>query len=98
MSVQPVNLMVFREGRRDVSACQLQSHLVNLLRRSDAQISQEQKLGLLLLAGELECGMTDALASGSAAHACKDPGSELIKLESVTNALAGTLVGAELQA
>ena len=98
MSVQPLNLMVFREGRREISACQLQSHLLDHLRRSDAQTSQEQKLGLLLLAGELECGVADALASDSAGNHSIDFGPELIRLESVTDALAGALAGAELQA
>ncbi len=102
MSVQPVNLMVFREGRREISACQLQAHLANRLRRSGAQISQEEKisqeeiLGLLILAGELECGVADALASDSAATQSRDFGSELIRLESITDAVAGTLAGAEL--
>ena len=98
MSVQPVNLMVFREGRREICACQLKSRLASLLRRSDTQSSQEQKLGLLLLAGELECGVADALASDSAGNHSKDFGPELIRLESVTDALAGALAGAELQA
>jgi hypothetical protein len=97
MSVQPLNLMVFREGRREICACQLQSHLLDLLHRSDAQTSQEQKLGLLLLAGELECGVADVLASDSGNHSI-DFGPELIRLESVTDALARALAGAELQA
>jgi hypothetical protein len=95
MTARPVNLLVFREGRRDVCVRDLKAHLVDQLRRSGTQASLEQTLRLLLLAGELECGVADVVA-------CHDPqpdplGSNSLILESglktVTDALATALLG-----
>jgi hypothetical protein len=95
MTARPVNLLVFREGRRDVCVRDLKAHLVDQLRRSGTQASLEQTLRLLLLAGELECGVADVVA-------CHDPqpdplGSNALILESglktVTDALATALLG-----
>jgi hypothetical protein len=84
MCAQPVNLMVFREGRRDISACNLRSRLADRLRDGEPG-TPANFLNLLLLAGELECGIADAGLS----HCQQSPG----KLESITDFLAAALVG-----
>ncbi len=95
MTARPVNLLVFREGRRDVRVRDLKAHLVDQLRRSGTQASPEQTLRLLLLAGELECGVADVIA-------CLDPQSDSLGLSSltlvsglktITDTLATALVG-----
>ena len=95
MIARPVNLLVFREGRRDVRVRDLRAHLVDQLRRSGTQASPEQTLRLLLLAGELECGVADVIA-------CHDRQSDslgsnsltlLSGLKTITDTLATALVG-----
>src|SRR6478672_1571719 len=95
MTARPVNLLVFREGRRDVCVRDLKAHLVDQLRRSGTQASLEQTLRLLLLAGELECGVADVIA-------CNDPQPDSLGLNSldlqsglktITDALATALLG-----
>ena len=81
MTARPVNLLVFREGRRDVRVRDLKAHLVDQLRRSGTQASPEQTLRLLLLAGELECGVADVIA-------CLDPQSDSLGLSSLTLVMA----------
>ena len=94
MTARPVNLLVFREGRRDVRLRNLKARLVDQLRRSGTQASLEQTVRLLLLAGELECGVADVIA-------CHDPqpdslGSNSLILQSglktITDALATALL------
>ncbi len=63
MSLHPVNLMVFREGRRDVSVCNLKNHLTDQLRRLASEPRQDDILAVTLLAGELECGIADSVAA-----------------------------------
>ncbi|HET9790943.1 MAG TPA: hypothetical protein VFR08_06550 [Candidatus Angelobacter sp.] len=89
MTARPVNLLVFREGRRDVCVRDLKAHLVDQLRRSEMQASFEQTVRLLLLAGELECGVADVIA-------CGRPQSGALGLESGLKAITDTLAMALL--
>jgi hypothetical protein len=83
MSARRVNLLVFREGRRDISASALKTHLYDRLRYMEKDPSREEILGLLLLAGELECGVADVLANEtSAPH----------EITETSDALAGALL------
>lgn len=83
MSARPVNLLVFREGRRDISASALKTHLANSLRHLANDPSREEILRLLLLAGELECGVADALATASSGPD---------QISATSDALAGALL------
>jgi hypothetical protein len=91
MTVRPVNLLVFREGRRDVCVRDLTANLVDQLRRSGTRASLEQTVRLLLLAGELECGVADVTASD--AIACENRNSGSLILKNITDTLATALLG-----
>lgn len=78
MSATALNLLVFRDGRRCVQSAFLQESLLRHIARLGNQWSCEDTLRALLLAGELECGLSDATASPSC--------------EEVTDCLAESLV------
>src|SRR5215472_3522920 len=59
MSVQPLNLLVFRDGKRLVSGSSLKSVLTRQIQLLSDQFQRDEILGALLSAGELECALTD---------------------------------------
>src|SRR5215472_18365423 len=59
MSVQPLNLLVFRDGKRLVSGSSLKSVLTRQIQLLSNQVQRDEILGALLSAGELECALTD---------------------------------------
>ena len=98
MIARPLNLLAFREGRRDVRLRDLKARLVDQLRRSGWRGSPEQTVRLLLLAGELECGVADVIACHD--HQPDSLGSNSLILQSglktITDTLATALVGGSL--
>ncbi len=80
MSSPPVNLLVFREDRRQVSGSELKSALA---REMESSGTPDTLLRALLRAGELECGVADAAPE------------LLAKWERVTDTLADALLSKE---
>lgn len=80
MNTGALNLLVFRESRRCVSAPELKRALAGQLSRLDACRSEDALLRALLRAGELECGVADS-------------GFPPAAFEQVTDQLAEALVG-----
>ncbi len=81
-----LNLLVFRGGRRRASGKELKAALTAQLEQSLTHDSQRARLGTLLLAGELECGVGDS--DPGAAHCC----------ELVTDQIADALLAVEFAA
>src|SRR5882762_5881499 len=54
-----LNLLVFREDQRRASGQELKTAVTARLEQACGRCSQEDVLGALLLAGELECGLAD---------------------------------------
>src|SRR6185437_13132807 len=80
MSAGALNLLVFREGRRGVSGEALRSRLQEQVAALIELFSQDDVLGALLCAGELECTAADAGCSSAI-------------LQEITDDLAETLAG-----
>src|SRR5215472_11286129 len=59
MSVQPLNLLVFRDGKRLVSGSSLKSVLARQIQLLSNPLQTDQVLNALLSAGELECALAD---------------------------------------
>jgi hypothetical protein len=81
-----LNLLVFRGEQRRVRGKELKASLTAQLEQSGSEGSQQELLGALLLAGELECGIADAYPE--AASSC----------ERLTDQLADALFIGELTA
>jgi hypothetical protein len=81
MSKSPLNLWVFRDGKRRVAAEQLKSTVTAALQAPLACACDEQALAALLRAGELECAVADEDATAAKPFA------------SLTDALAQVVVG-----
>lgn len=79
MTPAALNLWVFRDGRRHVSGQHLKSSLLECLTALASRCSQEEVLGALLRAGELESAIADAGIPAAA-------------LEELTDSLAEALV------
>jgi len=77
MSATALNLLVFRDGRRCVRSALLKETLVDCVVRLGDPVCSQGPLRPLLLAGELECGLSDSTASSC---------------EEVTDGLAESLV------
>ena len=80
MSAGALNLLVFREGRRCVPGEALRSRLQEQVAALIELFSQDDVLGALLCAGELECAAADAGCSSAI-------------LQEITDDLAETLAG-----
>src|SRR5215470_1910185 len=65
MSVQPLNLLVFRDGKRLVSGSSLKSVLARQIQLLSNPLQTDQVLGALVSAGELECALADCDAQFS---------------------------------
>src|SRR5215813_7684616 len=65
MSVQALNLLVFRDGKRLVSGSSLKSVLARQIQLLSNPLQTDQVLGALLSAGELECALADCDAQFS---------------------------------
>ena len=61
MSARGLNLLVFRDGRRQVLAADLRHALMEQLKAVEGGSldSRDSKIAALLRAGELECGVAD---------------------------------------
>ncbi|HEU4413825.1 MAG TPA: hypothetical protein VFT65_03505 [Candidatus Angelobacter sp.] len=59
MSARGLNLLVFREGRRDLSGLGLKLALMKQLERLSRDSTSDALIEALLRAGELECGLGD---------------------------------------
>lgn len=75
------NLWVFRDGKKNVNSGSLLRGLTRSLSELPSACSREQVIPVLLLAGELECGLADAGSPG------------LPAIEQVTDALASAILG-----
>ena len=80
MSAGALNLLVFREGRRGVSGEALRSRLLEQIAALTESSCQDDVLGALLCAGELECAAADAGCSSAI-------------LQEITDDLAEALAG-----
>ena len=83
MSVQPLNLLVFRDGKRLVSGNSLKSVLAGHIRLLSNVLQTGEILGALLSAGELECALADC-------------GARFSQVAEITDALAEALVNHEV--
>src|SRR5947209_20010465 len=74
MKAHPLNLLVFREGRKTVSGTALKLALIQQLRQGGA----DAVLPALLYAGELECAIADEHQSTQAWTAVTDAAAETL--------------------
>jgi hypothetical protein len=65
MSARGLNLLVFREGRREVSGPELKLALLTQVGSLRGFAARDPLVAALLRAGELECGLTDAGGSSA---------------------------------
>src|SRR5215471_6372811 len=79
MSVQPLNLLVFRDGKRMVRGNSLQTVLAGHLQSLAHTLQKTEILSTLVLAGEFECALADCCTRFS-------------QIEEITDALAEALV------
>jgi hypothetical protein len=84
MSAHGLNLLVFRDGRRQVSGAELRLALMTQLEGLSGVSTSDAKIGVLLRAGEVECAVADTTGDGA------------LPFAELTDALAELLLGGQL--